>query len=117
MRYLNDNVYQNIDKKVMGVKKYHNTDHASSNQKNKIKKDPLVFEEKEEIVDEFMQDKFGEQNKQLNKSLDKILATHRNSKIFLFMLTGPFFAIFTAVKYTIKLMVLMYIYKGKKKLD
>ena len=63
MRYLNDNVYQNIDKKVMGVKKYHNTGHETKNLKQKIKKDPLVFEEKEEIVDELMHEKFGEQNK------------------------------------------------------
>ena len=26
MRHLNDNVLQNIDKKVMGLKKYHNED-------------------------------------------------------------------------------------------
>lgn len=38
MRYINDNVYQNIDKKVMGVKKYHNVDNGST---SKIKKDPL----------------------------------------------------------------------------
>ena len=43
------------------------------------------------------------------------MATHRNSKIFLFMLTGPFFVLFTAFKYTIKGLVLLYIYKNKKK--
>ena len=38
MRLLNDNVYQNIDKKFMGLKKYHNDD---LKEKKKIKKDPL----------------------------------------------------------------------------
>ena len=59
MRYLNDNVYQNIDKKVMGVKKYHNNQNIpSTNMKQKIKKDPLEFDEKEEILDEILEDKF-----------------------------------------------------------
>ena len=59
MRYLNDNVYQNIDKKVMGVKKYHNNQHIpSKNMKEKIKKDPLEFDAKEEILDEILEDKF-----------------------------------------------------------
>jgi hypothetical protein len=54
------------------------------------------------------------QIKTLNNSLDKILAAHRNSKMFLFCLTGPFFIMFTAFKYTIKLAVFMYIWNKKK---
>jgi hypothetical protein len=45
----------------MGVKKYHNTQHVDSkNLKGKIKKDPLELDEKEEIIDEFLEVKFGE---------------------------------------------------------
>ena len=114
MRHLNDNVYQNIDKKFMGVKKYHNNQTELKNYKQKIKKDPLEFDEKEEILDDFLTEPTSIQQKQLNQSLDKILATHRNTKIFLFMLTGPFFVAFTAVKYTIKFFVFFYLWKGKK---
>lgn len=42
--------------------------------------------------------------------------THRNSKIFLFMLSGPFFLVFTLVKYTIKIIVLLYIYQQNEKI-
>ena len=64
MKYLNDNVYQNIDKKVMGVKKYHNGSHNPSKIKEKINKDPLEIDAKEEILEEFLSENpVKEQNK------------------------------------------------------
>ena len=54
------------------------------------------------------------QNRILNTSLDKILATHRNTRLFLFMLTGPFFAFFMVFKYTIKAIIILYLWKKRK---
>lgn len=36
----------------------------------------------------------GEEKKSLDSAVDKILLLHRNTKIFLFMMTGPFLVIF-----------------------
>ena len=51
----------------------------------------------------------------LDKAIDKILLAHRNSKIFLFLMTGPFLVALTAIKYTIKALVLYYLYLKRKK--
>jgi hypothetical protein len=83
--------------------------------KTNLKKDPLEFDEKEEIAVELLaENKLEKQNKILNTSLDKVLATHRNTRLFLFMLTGPFFAFFMVFKYTIKAILLIYLYKKRK---
>jgi hypothetical protein len=47
-------------------------------------------------------------------ALDKILATHRNSRLFLFMLTAPFFIFFMVVKYSIKVIVLTHLWRKRK---
>lgn len=47
--------------------------------------------------------------------MDKILITHRNTKVMLFCLTGPFFVVFTMIKYIIKGGVFFYIYKKAPK--
>lgn len=64
MRHLNDNVLQNVDKKFMGVKKYHNNGESSpesnltkvqtlkAEAKQSIKKETLEKEEQREILDE-----------------------------------------------------------------
>ena len=112
IRHLNDNVLQNIDKKVMGLKKYHNEDQHPEDRK---KKDPLLFVQKEEISNDLVENKtVQEQNKMFNHSMDKILATHRNSKIFLFMLTGPFYGALMVFKYTIKIIVLTHLYRKRQ---
>lgn len=47
--------------------------------------------------------------------MDKILIAHRNTKILMFMMTGPFLVIFQLVKYIIKYGTLYYLYlQGKK---
>jgi len=104
-------VFQNIDKKVMGVKNYNN-----ENQDSKMKKDALDLDEKEEIAEELLKENTAdEQVKVLNNSIDKILITHRNSRIFLFMLTGPFFAFFMIFKYSIKAIILYHFYRKRKR--
>lgn len=37
--------------------------------------------------------------------------THRNTKLFLFLMSGPFFLIFCCVKYSLKLSIMYYLYK------
>lgn len=93
----------------MGVKKY------NLREENKMmKKDPLQFDEKEEIADDLLQKELKEQQKLLNQCLDKILAAHRNSKMLMVLLTGPCLMLILALKYCLKVGVLMYLYKSKK---
>ena len=49
------------------------------------------------------------------RSIDKILIAHRNAKMFVVMLSGPFLVFLFALKYMIKGLVLYYIYKHSKK--
>ena len=65
------------------------------------------------IVERFLLDNLNDKE-QLSKSLDRILIAHRNTKLFLFMMSGPFFVIFSLLKYFIKFMVFYMIYKKGK---
>lgn len=122
MSHLNDNVYQNIDGLLIGAKKYKNettevnTDTKTQTlAKSQMQKDPLEIDEKEEMAIEILKNNNVEkQHKILNQAVDKILARHRNSRIFLFMLTGPFFMLYILVKYSIKMILIMYYYNKKK---
>ena len=106
-------MFQNIDKKLMGVKNYKDN---NSPKTQKMSKDPLEFERKEEIADEMLTtNSVGEQTKILNGALDKILATHRNSRMFLFMLSGPFFLWYMVLKYSLKAVFFTYIYRRNKR--
>ena len=49
--------------------------------------------------------------KQLTDSLDRILIAHRNTKLFLFLMSGPFFLFFCFVKYSLKLSIMYILYK------
>ena len=51
----------------------------------------------------------------MNNALDKILVRHRNTKVFLFMLSGPFFITFMVIKYSIKIIILTYLHRMHKK--
>jgi hypothetical protein len=52
MSYLNDNVFQNIEYKIEGLKQYKNNN--EENKKIDLKKEPLQLIQKEEIIDEFL---------------------------------------------------------------
>jgi hypothetical protein len=52
MSYLNDNVFQNIEYKIEGLKQYKNNN--EENKKIDLKKEPLQLVQKEEIIDEFL---------------------------------------------------------------
>jgi hypothetical protein len=47
----------------------------------------------------------------LTQAIDRILLLHRNTKIFLFIMTGPFLIILQTVKYIIKYGTLYYLYR------
>ena len=54
----------------------------------------------------------------LHRSIDKILLAHRNSKLFLIMMSGPFLITVYVIKYALKILFFYYIYKktgGKEK--
>ena len=95
-----------------------NWEHFSATQfvnQSSIGKHELVQQEKIEIVDRLMEK--SDVSHEIVKSVDKILIAHRNSKIFMFCLTGPFLVIFQLVKYIIKYGTLYYFYlQAQKKL-
>ena len=48
--------------------------------------------EKEKFIEDYVKaDNHQDQEKALFQAVDKILIAHRNTKLFLFMMTGPFF--------------------------
>ena len=55
-------------------------------------KDALTTEQRSEVVSKLLES--GDTHKQLDIAVDKILKAHRNTKILLFMLTGPFLVFF-----------------------
>jgi len=105
---LNDNVFQSIDKNRFAMRVYKN--------ENRVKtgKDPLEVVEKVEIAEELLEKSIKEQQKILKHSIDKILQLHRNTSIFLFMLTGPFFLFFMVFKYSMKGILLTYLWRCRK---
>jgi hypothetical protein len=68
----------------------------------------------EQEVENFLRDKTDEQrDKALQRSLEKIMIAHRNTKLFLFLMSGPFLAILLLLKYTFKILILYLLYKRK----
>jgi Fe2+ transport system protein B len=81
----------------------------------KYHKKEFTKEEKTVIVDKFLSDNKNDKE-QLSSSLDRILITHRNTKLFLFMMSGPFFVMFSLLKYFIKFFIFYKLFKkGKSK--
>ena len=103
-KQINDNVYKNIrgtdlrlyDRNYRFAKK--ETDEKKLEAKiDSLVKDPKLF------------------TKQLFDATDKILGAHRNTRLALIMMTGPFLIAAKTVWYIIKLAVLYIIYKGSAK--
>ena len=49
--------------------------------------------------------------KRLQRSVEKIMIPHRNTKLFLFIMSGPFLMIMLLIKYAFKVLVLYILYK------
>eukprot|EP00347_Sterkiella_histriomuscorum_P021408 403334078 len=108
MSHLNDNVFQNIDK-VFSLKSY--------DEDMKFHKHEMKQQKKEEIAQELIiesKDNIEEQNKDIFKSIDKILITHRNTKFFLFVMSWQFFLAYFLFKKFFQGLFLYYIYKKSK---
>lgn len=102
--HINDNVLKNIDRFSILL----------FDEKNRLKKQETKEEERVEIVEKLIEQKnFREL---LNRSVDKILLAHRNTKLFLFMMTGPFLILMQTIKYSIKGLVFLYLYRKHKSL-
>ena len=103
---LNDNVHQNMFN-VLSPTPY-DTD-------RRFHKKTMTKQELYDSIDDKIS-KLSEEDmqKKLHRAIDKILLTHKNSKIFLLLLSGPFlFGLYT-FKYAIKILVLIFIFKKKK---
>jgi hypothetical protein len=64
------------------------------------------------VVKDFLTDAIIDKE-QLNKAVDRILVAHRNTKLFLFFLSGPFFIMFSIVKYAVKFSIFYFLLRGK----
>lgn len=51
----------------------------------------------------------------LDKSVDKILLAHRNTKLFLGMMTGPFFLLIKVIEYLGKAVFFLWLYNKSKR--
>jgi hypothetical protein len=71
--------------------------------------DDVKRREVDELLDECETDK--QLRKVLSRSIEKIMIAHRNTKLFLFMMSGPFLAIMLLIKYIFKVLILYYLYK------
>jgi len=78
----------------------------------KFKKSALTDEEKTAVVDQLIEE--NDIKEQLDSGVDRILLYHRNTKLFLFMMTGPFLVILQTVKYILKYGTLYYLYRRGK---
>jgi hypothetical protein len=103
MYNLNDNVFRNLGNTKMSPRTY---DPAF-----KYTKKSLSDTEVEKEVSKFLQEKTEEQrDKALELSIDKIMIAHRNTKLLLFLMSGPFLIMFTLVKYVFKILILYLLY-------
>ena len=101
--HINDNVYKNI--KRFSV--------SSFDSAQKFSKGSFSAEEKKSVVDILIEQ--PDCKEQLNESIDKILLTHRNTKLFFVLMSGPFFIILSLVKYSIKLAIFYFFFMKSKK--
>lgn len=69
----------------------------------------IKMKEVKDLLDECDDD--NDLRKTLYRSIDKIMIAHRNTKLFMLMMSGPFLITITLIKYLIKLAVLYFILK------
>ena len=101
--HINDNVYKNI--KHFSVTSFDAT--------QKFSKGSFSSEEKKTVANLIVEQL--DCKEQLNESIDKILLTHRNTKLFFVLMSGPFFIILSLVKYSIKLAIFYFFFMKSKK--
>ena len=101
---INDNIFKNLE--GFSIKLF--------DQDLRMHKEEFSKEEKEQIVDKFIENDLKKQEKMIYGATDRILYAHRNLKLMMFLTTGPFFFLLFCVKYTIKFSVLYFLYNKTK---
>lgn len=101
--HVNDNVYKNIEKFSV----------RSFDEAQKFSKEALSMPERQIIVKDLVDD--ADAKEQLNEAVDRILIAHRNTKLFLFLMSGPFFLGLSAIKYAIKISLFYFFFKKSAK--
>ncbi|CDW91227.1 UNKNOWN [Stylonychia lemnae] len=108
MSQLNDNVFQNIDK--ISIKIYDDETKFHKNEFTERKKEKIA----QQLIEESKEDN-QVQNKEIYQSIDKILIAHRNTKMFLFVMSWQFFLAYFLVKKFFQGLFLYYMYKKAQK--
>jgi len=104
--HLNDNVFMNIDKFSLRL----------FDQDRKYRKTELRENERAIVVGQLVDENtVAEQISDLYTAIDRILILHRNTKLFFFLMSGPFCLILLAIKWSFKAAILHSIYKKAKK--
>lgn len=102
---MNDNVHQNLIS-VASPQSY-------NDKKRFPKKEMSTHELYEFIDDELSKLNEKELKYKLYRAVDKILLAHKNSKIFLLLMSGPVLITLYIIKYALKLLVIYYLFKKK----
>ena len=104
MYNLNDNIFRNLSNMKISPRTY--------DPQFKYTKKSLSDTQVEKEVEKFIKEKTEDlRDKALYLSIDKIMIAHRNTKLFLFLMSGPFLIMFTIVKYIFKILILYILYK------
>ena len=98
---INDNVYKNMHKYMSA---------SLFDPELRFGKDIYSLEKKEAIVRNFMDEPQFREN--IQKSVDKILLAHRNTKLFLLMMTGPFLVGMKLAWWAVKAFLLYFVFSN-----
>lgn len=104
---LNDNLHQNMNRMMSPLK--YDTDKKFH---KKALDQKMIYDSIDAKASKMSEDKL---TKKLHRSIDKILLAHRNSKMLLVLISGPFLVALYVVKYALKILILYIIYKKKLK--
>lgn len=102
MSYINDNVFHNLDHISL----------ADYDKSSLVHKTAFTNNAKWDLCGKIATQKTPlEQNENIALSVNKILLAHRNTKLFLIMMSGPFFLFLYSFKYIGRFAVLYWLYK------
>ena len=102
---INDNVHKNLDGFSMRL---FDTD-------LRCHKEEFTLLEKGLLVDKLVESDLKKQEALIFAATDRILYTHRNLKLFMFLTSGPFFIVLFLLKGSLKLSLLYFLYNTGKK--
>lgn len=74
-------------------------------------KKEMKDEKKLKVINQLLDQTEEQQAKSLFRSIDKIMIAHRNTKLFMLLMSGPFLFFILLLKYSAKVLILYLIYK------